>query len=186
MTLRNLEVEGSNHSPARPKAISDDMHDFTIRLATKKDLSAISKFATPVVKSMKFYNREHTAKNIYEMSVRDLKDTLRNYKDSLIVAMAKDGSAVGLCVHMEDHGHVDWLDWILVHKSFRKKGLGKAMLNYAMQEAKRHGHHKIWTDTSTKNKPAIKFFQRMGFRKIGVRKRHAFRQDEIVWEKLIK
>ncbi len=135
---------------------------------------------------MKFYNKEHMARNVYEMSTKDLKDGLKHYKDSLIIAVAKDGSVVWLVWHNEDHGYVDWLDWILVAPAFRKKGVGRAMLNYAMQYAKRHGRHKIWTNTNPKNKLAIKFFRKMGFRRVGILKRHAFKQDEILLEKPIR
>lgn len=162
------------------------MSDFTIRIAKRKDLPAISRFGTPIVKSLWFYSREHTARNVYEMSVKDLKNTMENYTGNLIIAVAKDGKIVGMVAHNDEHGHVDWLDWILVDQNFRKKGVGRALVNYAIKDAKKRGLHKIWTDCNTKNKPAIKFFSGMGFRKVGILKQHAFRQDEILWEKLIK
>lgn len=162
------------------------MREFTIRLATKKDLRAASKFGIPVVKSLEFYNKEHTARNAYEMSVKDLKVTLKRHRGSIIIAVAKDGNVVGLCTHFVGCGHVDWLDWILVDKSFRNKGLGRALMNYTIQEAKKHGCHKIWCDSNPGNKPALKFFRSMGFRKVGILRRHAFKEDEILWEKPIQ
>jgi hypothetical protein len=53
------------------------MRDFTVRLARKRDIPAVSRFATSVVKSMKYYNKEQMAANIYEMSTKDLKNTLK-------------------------------------------------------------------------------------------------------------
>ena len=162
------------------------MRGFTIRLATKEDLPAVSRLGTAVVKSMKFYNKEHTAQNIHEMSLKELKKDFNTYKDSIIIAVAKEDNVVGLCEHFVGHGHVDWLDWGLVDKRFRRKGIRRAMLNYEIREAKRQGCHKVWCNTNPENKPAIKFFKRMGFRKVGILKRHAFREDEILWEKPIK
>jgi RimJ/RimL family protein N-acetyltransferase len=160
------------------------MHDFTIRIAAKKDMAAASKFATPVVKELGFYNKEQMARNIYEMSAKELKANLKIYRDSVIIAITKEGKIVGLLTHFVGLNHVDWLDWILVDQRFRKKGLGKAMLNYAIQNAKRNGCHKIWCDTDPNNKQAIKFFKRMGFRKIGIARKHSFGQDVIFWERL--
>ena len=100
--------------------------------------------------------------------------------------MAKDGRVVGMCTHYIGHGHVDWLDWILVDQSFREKGVGRALINFAMKDAKKHGCHKIFCDTHPRNKPAFKFFSRMGFRKVGILRKHAFREDQIMWEKPIR
>ncbi len=158
--------------------------DFDIRFATIKDIPAISRFGTPIVKSMKFYNKEHMRRNIYELSVKDLKDTFRT-KDSIIIATTKEGKVVGFCVHYIGHGHVGWIDWLLVDDTLRKRGLGRALVNYAIRDAKRRGCHKVWCDSNPNNKNAKKFFTKMGFRKIGVAKRHAYGEDEIFWEKII-
>ncbi len=162
------------------------MHDFTIRLATKKDLSSISKFATPIAKSLKFYNREQMARNIYEMSVKALKETIKENKDSIIIAESKDGNVVGLITQFPGFGHVDWLDWILVDRNFRGKKIGRALVKYAIQQARKHGCHKVWCVSHPNNKQVLKFSQKMGFRKVGILKKHSFQQDEILWEKLIK
>jgi ribosomal protein S18 acetylase RimI-like enzyme len=162
------------------------MRGFTIRLATKKDLKAVSVFATPIVKGLKFYNREHTARNLYEMSVEDLRDTLKNFKDSIVMAVSKEGDIIGISIHSNTHGHTDWSDFTIVSPRFRKKGVGRALLRYVIKEAKRHGNHKVWGNTHPKNASAIKLLKSMGFRRVGMLRKHAFKQDEILWEKLIK
>ncbi|MDE1869018.1 MAG: GNAT family N-acetyltransferase [Candidatus Micrarchaeota archaeon] len=161
------------------------MREFEVRFATKRDLPAISGFGAPIVKAMKFYNKEHMARNVYELGVRDLKDTFR-HKNCIIIAATKEGKIVGFCTHYPGHGHVDWLDWILVDKNLRKAGIGRALIGFVIKDAKRRGCHKIWCDSNPNNRLAFKFFTKMGFRKIGIAKRHAYREDEIFWEKQIK
>ena len=160
------------------------MRGFTIRVAKEKDIKAISRFGTPVAKEMRFYNKEHTAGNIYEMSVKYLKNAFKYYNSRTVIALAKDGNIVGLCMHYPGHGHVDWLDWLLVDKRFRKMGLGKALIDYAIKDAKKQGCHKMWCDSNPGNKPMLKFMPKIGFRKVGTLKKHAYREDEILWEKL--
>ncbi len=158
---------------------------FSVRFATKRDLTAVSKFGTPVVKSMKFYNKEHTARNIYELSTKDLSKTFREHKNSIVIAVTEASRVIGFCTHFPGHGHVDWLDWLLVDGGFRKLGVGRALIDFVMQDAKKRGCHKVWCDTNPHNKNAVNFFTRMGFRRIGVAQKHAFREDEIFWEKQI-
>ncbi len=161
------------------------MRDFVIRIATKKDIPAISRFGTPVVRELNFYKKEHMARNVYELSIEDLNDTFKS-KDSLIVAESRDGKIVGMVAHYPGHGHVDWLDWIIIDKNYRKKGLGKAMINFTIKEAKRRGCHKIWCDTHPKNTTVNRFLKKFGFRKVGILKKHSFKDDQLIWEKIIE
>jgi len=161
------------------------MPGFTVRIAKAKDLKAISSFATPIVKEMKFYNREHMARNLYEVSLKDLKETIKNYKDSIVIAVAKDGRIIGMCMHFFGFGHVDWLDWRLVSRDFRRNGVGRAMLKFQIQQARRHNCHKMWADCHPKNRPIIRFFRANGFRKVGVLRKDTFKQDRMLWEKII-
>ncbi len=160
------------------------MQKVKIRVAKKRDIRAISKFGTPVVKEMKFYNREHMARNIYELSIRDLNDTLRHNRNGIVIALSDSNSVIGMCVHYVSHGHVDWLDWLLVDKRYRKMGIGKALMEFAIKDAKKKGCHKMWCNSNPENKPMLKFMPKLGFRKIGIAKRHAFKEDEILWERI--
>ncbi len=160
------------------------MHDFVIRIATKRDIPAISRFGTPIARELDFYTKEHIARNVYELSVEDLLDTFKS-KDSLIVAETKEGKIVGMIAHYPGLGHVDWLDWIIIDKDYRRDGLGGAMMNFTIKEAKRHGCHKIWCDTHPKNTPVNGFLKKLGFRKVGILKKHSFKDDQLIWEKII-
>ncbi len=159
---------------------------FEIRLATRRDLAAASRFATPVIRSLKFYNQECTKNNIKEVSAKALADDLAKDANSVILAVQRGGGIVGIATHFMGLGHVDWLDWILVSQDCRSRGIAAAMLKYAMDNAKGRGCHKVWCDSNPQNVPALRFFSRMGFRKVGVLRRHSFGQDQIIWERLIR
>ncbi|MCL4389573.1 GNAT family N-acetyltransferase [Candidatus Marsarchaeota archaeon] len=119
------------------------MPEFSIRLAREKDLPALSRFAAPIMASLKFYNEESTKKNIKEISQKELKGSLKWNRNNVIMAVANDGKIIGLGMHYLSSGHVDWLEWLLIDKNFRRKGLGRALVNYAIRNAKMRGGHKV-------------------------------------------
>ncbi|MEJ3721341.1 GNAT family N-acetyltransferase [Paenibacillus polymyxa] len=60
---------------------------------------------------------------------------------------------------------------IYIKNKFQKHGLGKYLLNKAMEIALRHNKKKVWLGVWEKNKNAIAFYKKMGFVQTGA---HSF------------
>ena len=57
---------------------------------------------------------------------------------------------------------------IYVLNEFKNKGLGKALLNHCIDKAKEEGFDHLWLGVWQKNQPAIDFYEKCGFSKMGV------------------
>lgn len=112
-----------------------------------------------------------------------------------------------LCVVAEYHGpgknkivgqctihHDEWeasehvgLLGIIISKGFRNLGLGRELMNFALDEAKKNGKHKIVLGTLISNTTAINLYERLGFRRIGIRHKQFLMEkkyiDELLMEK---
>jgi ribosomal protein S18 acetylase RimI-like enzyme len=74
------------------------------------------------------------------------------------------------------------LERIYVRKEFRGKGLGKVLIEYAIQIARQRGKRYIWLGVWERNADAIVFYRRMGFTIAGY---HAFRMGSEIQRDLI-
>jgi GNAT superfamily N-acetyltransferase len=50
-----------------------------------------------------------------------------------------------------------------------RRGVGTALVEYAAQEAARHGCTRLWCTTTNDNLDALRFYQRRGFRLVALR-----------------
>ena len=63
-----------------------------------------------------------------------------------------------------------WLGWTYVYQDFRRRGLGAALLQHAIDRVKALGARKLYIDTSSDPTygAAVKLYQAYGFREEGV------------------
>jgi diamine N-acetyltransferase len=61
------------------------------------------------------------------------------------------------------------IEAIYVHRRFQGMGIGNLMLAHARAEAEAIGADHIWLGVWEQNRPAIRFYERMGFIEIGSR-----------------
>ena len=60
------------------------------------------------------------------------------------------------------------LHHLYVGRAVRHRGIGRAMVEAAMGEARRRGARHLWAETQTINYGAISFYERMGFEWCGL------------------
>jgi ribosomal protein S18 acetylase RimI-like enzyme len=70
-----------------------------------------------------------------------------------------------------------WLANMAVDRGFRRKGIGKALLREGRQWAWEQGLTAILAEASTKNYPALCFYQRLGFEFCGFNDHYYVNQD---------
>jgi putative acetyltransferase len=66
---------------------------------------------------------------------------------------------------------------VFVHEDFHKVGLGTAMMELALDLAKKQGLHRIWLEVAEGNKAAIHLYEKIGFEMEG-RLRSSFVKDD--------
>jgi [ribosomal protein S18]-alanine N-acetyltransferase len=99
---------------------------------------------------------------------------LRNARSSLLVAERRDdggGALVGyLCRWIvEDEAQI--LN-VTIHPEWRRRGLGRRMLEQALDEAASRGARRATLEVRRYNLPAIALYERMGFRRVGERRNY--------------
>ena len=90
-------------------------------------------------------------------------------------------------VDNEIHGYVDLLalPWqrmgrvahMAVDRPHRRQGVGRALMRQARIWAREHGLHMILTEATTKNYPALCFYQKLGFQFCGYNDHYYPNQD---------
>jgi putative acetyltransferase len=109
---------------------------------------------------------------------------IRRYPHAAVfVAEAEDGEIVGrLSIARDQHPasrHVADLG-LMVAQSYRRQGIGRALLEAAADWAREHDVRKLELHVFAHNEGAIKLYERFGFEREGFRKGHYRRGDEYV------
>ena len=109
---------------------------------------------------------------------------IRRYPHAAVfVAEAEDGEIVGrLSIARDQHPasrHVADLG-LMVAQSYRRQGIGRALLEAAADWAREHDVRKLELHVFAHNEGAIKLYEQFGFEREGFRKGHYRRGDEYV------
>lgn len=70
-----------------------------------------------------------------------------------------------------------WINHLAVAKDYRRRGVGTALVNKAIQWARQQGLRRLMLEVQTKNYPAICFCQKNGFAFCGFNDRYYTNQD---------
>jgi RimJ/RimL family protein N-acetyltransferase len=109
---------------------------------------------------------------------------IRRYPHAAVfVAEAEDGTIVGrLSIGRDQHPasrHVADVG-LMVSRSYRRRGVGRALLGASVDWARRHDVRKLELHVFPYNEAAIALYEQFGFEREGYRKGHYRRGDEFV------
>jgi L-phenylalanine/L-methionine N-acetyltransferase len=108
---------------------------------------------------------------------------LKRHPDASVYVAEDDGAIVGrLSVARDPHGasrHVADLG-LMVAASHRRRGVGRALLEQAVEWAREAGIRKLELHVFPWNEPAIRLYERFGFEREGLRRGHYRRGNEYV------
>jgi ribosomal-protein-alanine N-acetyltransferase len=119
--------------------------------------------------------------------------TLGNFNDCLVAGyrchvLIGDDKLIGYGVQMLILDEVHLLN-LTVASDFQKKGMGKALLNFLIDDALEHQANKMILEVRRTNLAAIFLYESFGFDQIGLRKNyypaHLGREDAIVMEMVL-
>lgn len=73
---------------------------------------------------------------------------------------------MGAIAVVEHSANLVQLRWFILHPSIRRLGLGKSLLNEALNYCKEKGYQKVFLETTKDQETAIKMYTKVGFRKV--------------------
>ena len=100
-----------------------------------------------------------------------------------VVAVA-DGRLVGI-LHVEASRHGFGVIGMLVHRDWRGRGVGSALLREAISRAREAGLHKLCLEVFAHNTAAIALYRRCGFAEEGRRAGQYRRASGELWDSII-
>jgi len=95
-----------------------------------------------------------------------------------------DRKLIGFFCERGDNGGVVYLDFLFMRKEQRRKGIGSSLLEKAEEWALSHKYHYLWLFTESENN--IAYYQKRGFRHVGVHEKAWFGVNEHVMAKSLR
>ena len=120
----------------------------------------------------RIFPREHAGKMLAaSLNIEQYRDYLDGIKVSWLeyyVATDDDGNIIGtsgLYTKNPAENSVVWLGWFCVSEEYRRKGVGKKLLDYSISKAVKKGYNtmKIYSDAGVKGEAARGFYTDYGF-----------------------
>ena len=125
--------------------------------------------------------REINSKNskcCYELDLKTIKHWNQNqWKNELekdhvtAIGIYINKSILGVCVFHKIYDEAE-IRYLAVHPSYKRKGLGKRLLNKIFEEFKNDKIKRVFLEVSIQNKQALSFYDYFGFETICVRKKY--------------
>ncbi len=159
-------------------------NDFIVRPADPGDAEALTRLAEAVSSEPEAWliSADGEWRSVGDER-RYLKAVRRYPHAAVIVAERTDGALIGrLSLARDTHpasGHVADLG-LMVAIDARRQGVGKALLEAAVEWARASGVRKLELHVFPWNEPAIQLYKRFGFEQEGLRKGHYSRAGEDV------
>tara|TARA_B100000674_G_scaffold369239_1_gene311644 strand:+ start:219 stop:656 length:438 start_codon:yes stop_codon:yes gene_type:complete len=92
---------------------------------------------------------------------------------------------LGVCVFHTLFDEVE-IRYISVHPLYKRRGLGKKLINKIFRECKNENIKRILLEVSLKNKQALRFYDYFGFKTISIRKKYyKDGSDALIKEKML-
>ena len=133
------------------------------------------------------------SKSCYELDLKTINHWNQNQwvneleKDYVnAIAIYLNNSMAGVCVFLKIYDELE-IRYLSVHPSYKRRGLGKKLINNIIKECKNERITRIILEVSSKNMQALSFYEYFGFETISIRKKY-YRDgsDALLKEKNVK
>ncbi len=155
----------------------------TIKNLNLKDLPQFYPlFKEIIVNEFPYYHQkicQYFVEKVYHFEA--IRYYLEKKQKIILVALIED-EMIGFGMIDLPYGGVSFLRWLGVKKEFQKKGAGKQIVLEWEKLARNFGCHKIELATHI---TTVGFYQKLGFKKEGLRKLSYFGIDQILMGKVI-
>ena len=123
------------------------------------------------------YNRHDIQQELYRLKLSESGEKLAEVIDAVLVA-EDEGYIVGfLHLAVEDEEGTGWTRNLVVTPRLRRRGIGTALMQAAADWLRRRNVNRVLLEMTTKNYPAIRFAQKLGFSFCGYNDRYYTNQD---------
>jgi RimJ/RimL family protein N-acetyltransferase len=156
--------------------------DFTVRQAEPGDAAALVRLAREVGAEPEGWLISTSEWRGAGDERRYLRSLRRSRDAGVFVAEVSEGIVGRLSVGRDPHpasAHVADIG-LMVAKGHRRRGIGHALLEQAVQWARGAGVSKLELHVFPHNEPAIRLYESFGFRREGYRERHYRRNGGLV------
>ena len=127
-----------------------------------------------LIKKIKYKN----AKSCYELDLISINHWNQNQWENELekenvtaIGIYLNNSILGVCVFHKIYDEAE-IRYLSVHPFYKRKGLGKKLINKIFEECKIENIKKIFLEVSLKNKEALSFYDHFGFETISLRKKY--------------
>jgi RimJ/RimL family protein N-acetyltransferase len=158
------------------------VNEVTVRRATPGDATALVQLAREVGAEPEGWLISTSEWRGASEERRYLRSIRRSRDAAVYVAEAPEGIVGRLSVGRDPHpasSHVADLG-LMVAKGHRRRGIGRAFLEQAVEWARGAGVSKLELHVFPHNEPAIQLYEAFGFRREGYRERHYRRNGGLV------
>ena len=118
------------------------------------------------------------SKSCYELDLKTIHHWNQNQwvneleKDYVnAIAIYLNNSMAGVCVFLKIYDELE-IRYLSVHPSYKRRGLGKKLINNVIKECKNERITRIILEVSSKNMQALSFYEYFGFETISIRKKY--------------
>lgn len=113
-------------------------------------------------------SNEH-AWQVYGFDYHKSFEVLSTMEDILIVAKSDDVVVGFITIKPSGVGNIgSYIRMVAVHKDYRNIGVGEQLVKYIQDKAFEFGMKNIFLICSTDNIRAIRFYERVGFKQVGI------------------
>lgn len=154
-----------------------------IYIARLKDISLLSNFYQHIIKNSPYYSRIAIKEELKRFSIKNLRKEFKD-KNNLYIIAEEGDKIIGARNGYYEAG-IFWSDWGVVNPLYRRKGISRTLMTFLEKKLKKEGIHKIWCDSRTTNKESVAALGKLGFKKIVTIKNHWYKQNFILWQKLL-
>jgi RimJ/RimL family protein N-acetyltransferase len=155
--------------------------EVSVRSAREQDLDAIASLFVEVAAEGRWIGAEAPVDHDHQRQW--LAEALQNERSVMLVAEV-DGRIVGqLGMDLARYGVANV--GMLVADGWRGRGVGSALLSTSIERARGAGAHKIALQVWPHNPPAIALYEKFGFQREGLLRRHYRRRNGEIWDAII-
>lgn len=117
-------------------------------------------------------------------SFSTLKEEVENENSSYIIGKINN-EIIGFAGLKKIFDHADIMN-IVIKKTYRNQGIGTLLLENLILLAKDLNISTLFLEVNEQNKPAIHLYEKLGFEKLGVRKKYYNNNNGIIMKKNLK
>ena len=137
-------------------------NELIIEQASSADIPALVELLAAL------FSIEQDFKPDTERQVRGLAGVLASPNACIMVARCAEGKAIAMCsaqlvFSTAEGAHSAWIEDMVVHQAWRRRGVGRQVLQAVLAWASEHGATRAQLLADLDNQPALDYYQHLGW-----------------------